>query len=372
MPMPIGIRKTELEGVLEIATGVARDERGFFSEAYSSGVWRDAGFDEEFQAAQKEDPTLTPAIYAIQQAQSSGGGGGMGMYPAFFRWYYHAGYKDAWQRREWHDPSMKREFDEYFQEALEKGWWEGLDYPRPEHEPRVHIESGGNALRRMRGGSKMLLEHLWPKLTMAVTFDLRMSATALYSDIVLPVAHHYEKIRFGIPGTHVMNMTFCDKAVEPPDEAPDELEGFRRLAEALELNESLFTAYYLKDDLREVWEQDDQDAAQTFLLDWIARAEASGIRMLMGFAKTLRIHALGILAWYDHEISTGPLEGTNNKIKTLKRQAYGFRDLEFFKLKIYALHKTGYAFLLWRILRGVSRLGRITVGCSVSSLREDA
>jgi len=48
MPMPIGIRKTELEGVLEIATGVARDERGFFSEAYSSGVWRDAGFDEEF------------------------------------------------------------------------------------------------------------------------------------------------------------------------------------------------------------------------------------------------------------------------------------------------------------------------------------
>ena len=193
-----------------------------------------AGFDEEFQAAQKEDPTLTPAIYAIQQAQSSGGGGGMGMYPAFFRWYYHAGYKDAWQRREWHDPSMKREFDEYFQEALEKGWWEGLDYPRPEHEPRVHIESGGNAMRRMRGGSKMLLEHMWPKLTMAVTFDLRMSATALYSDIVLPVAHHYEKIRFGIPGTHVMNMTFCDKAVEPPDEAPDELEGFRRLAEALE------------------------------------------------------------------------------------------------------------------------------------------
>ncbi len=54
------------------------------------------------------------------------------------------------------------------------------------------------------------------------------------------------------------------------------------------------------------------------------------------FQKTLRIHALGILAWYDHEISTGPLEGTNNKIKTLKRQAYGFRDLEFFKLRIYA------------------------------------
>lgn len=127
-----------------------------------------------------------------------------------------------------------------------------------------------------------------------------------------------------------------------PENLDDSKNERERLAEALELNESLFTAYSLKDDLREVWEQDDQDAAQVFLLDWIARAEASGIRMLIGFAKTLRIHALGILAWYDHEISTGPLEGTNNKIKTLKRQAYGFRDLEFFKLKIYALHKTRF------------------------------
>ncbi|MBR0238375.1 MAG: transposase, partial [Thermoguttaceae bacterium] len=39
----------------------------------------------------------------------------------------------------------------------------------------------------------------------------------------------------------------------------------------------------------------------------------------------------------------GPLEGLNNKIKTLKRQAYGYRNLEFFKLKILALHTTRYA-----------------------------
>jgi len=38
-------------------------------------------------------------------------------------------------------------------------------------------------------------------------------------------------------------------------------------------------------------------------------------------------------------ISTGPLEGTNNKIKTLQRQAYGYRDTEFFYLRIYALHE---------------------------------
>jgi len=52
------------------------------------------------------------------------------------------------------------------------------------------------------------------------------------------------------------------------------------------------------------------------------------------------------LAYYSYPISTGPLEGTNNKIKTMKRQAYGFRDHEFFKLKILGLHQTKYALVL--------------------------
>ena len=117
----------------------------------------------------------------------------------------------------------------------------------------------------------------------------------------------------------------------------------KRLQEALRLNEPLATAYYLKEELNEVWEQDDEAAAQALLMDWITYAESTGIRMLHNFAKTLRFHALGILAYYDHPISTGPLEGTNNKIKTMKRQAYGFRDHQFFILKIYALHESRYA-----------------------------
>jgi hypothetical protein len=52
--------------------------------------------------------------------------------------------------------------------------------------------------------------------------------------------------------------------------------------------------------------------------------------------------APGILAYYDQPISTGPLEGTNNKIKTMQRQAYGFRDHELFKLKIMAIHQAKY------------------------------
>jgi len=128
---------------------------------------------------------------------------------------------------------------------------------------------------------------------------------------------------------------------------PENLDSARneheRLAEALRLNKPLATAYYLKDELRLFWQQADKASAAAFLADWIARAEISGVRMLIQFARTLRRHRWGLLSYYDYPISTGPLEGTNNKIKTMQRQAYGYRDREFFILKIYALHQAKYA-----------------------------
>jgi transposase len=116
-----------------------------------------------------------------------------------------------------------------------------------------------------------------------------------------------------------------------------------RLKEALRLNKPLALAYYLKEDLRQFWEQPGKRYATLFLNDWIRRAKASGVHMLLQMAKTLEEHRSGLLAYYDYPISTGPLEGTNNKIKTMKRQAYGFRDHEFFKLKILAIHESKYA-----------------------------
>jgi transposase len=129
--------------------------------------------------------------------------------------------------------------------------------------------------------------------------------------------------------------------------APENLDPDRdesaRLEEALRLNKPLATAYYLKEDLRQFWDQPGKRFAGAFLTDWIRRAEASGVRALQQMARTLESHRAGLLAYYDYRISTGPLEGTNNKIKTMKRQAYGFRDQEFFKLKILAIHEARYA-----------------------------
>lgn len=116
----------------------------------------------------------------------------------------------------------------------------------------------------------------------------------------------------------------------------------RRLQEALKINEPLAMSYYLKEDLRQLWAQPGKRKAGVFLTDWCRRAKASGISILVQFAELLAAHRRGILAWYNFPISTGPLEGTNNKIKTMQRQAYGFRDREFFMLKIYALHESRY------------------------------
>ncbi len=117
----------------------------------------------------------------------------------------------------------------------------------------------------------------------------------------------------------------------------------QRLAEALEINKPLATAYYLKEELRQMWQQPDKKTAAEFIEGWIARAEHSAIGPLISMARTIASHRFGILAWYDHPISSGAMEGTNNKIKTMKRMAYGYRDMEFFKLRIMGIHEAKYA-----------------------------
>lgn len=111
-----------------------------------------------------------------------------------------------------------------------------------------------------------------------------------------------------------------------------------KLAEALKLNEPLSQAYYLKEELGLLWEQPSRAAMENFLRQWCGRAMDTGIALLRQMAKTLLVHASGILSWWEHRLSSGKMEGVNNKIKTLTRQAYGYRDEAFFILKLLSLH----------------------------------
>lgn len=119
----------------------------------------------------------------------------------------------------------------------------------------------------------------------------------------------------------------------------------KRLEEALLINRPIAIAYYLKEDLKLLWEQENKKEAKKFLGKWIAKAYASGVPLLYKFAGSLLAHRNGIFNWYDYPISTGQVEGINNKIKVMKRQAYGYRDIEFFMLKLFGLHLKKYALI---------------------------
>jgi DMSO reductase family type II enzyme molybdopterin subunit len=182
------------------------------------------------------DPTMTTEMTQNRAAEAAAELGGVGFpMPPAFVWYFQYGYKERWNDPANHDPSMKRTFDEYVQEAIDKGWWaERAAKTYQEVEPRVIFESGGNMLRRQRGGQKLLLEHLWPKLKLIVSVDYRLSTTGLYSDYVLPAAQHYEKLGNSMPSVHHLNFVLCDRATPPVGEALPDWEIGVRLVEKLE------------------------------------------------------------------------------------------------------------------------------------------
>lgn len=115
-----------------------------------------------------------------------------------------------------------------------------------------------------------------------------------------------------------------------------------RLETMLFENKNLYQAYLLKEDLRQLWQQESKGTARQFLNNWIEEACSSKLRPFQTLAKTLRERQEEILAWYDYPISTGPLEGLNNKIKVLKRRAYGYRNQAFFRLRILFIHETAF------------------------------
>ena len=133
-----------------------------------------------------------------------------------------------------------------------------------------------------------------------------------------------------------------------------EKDAAKRLERSLEINQPLQCAYLLKEELGELWQQDDGRKAWAFLREWAAKATASGIRQLQAMAKTLLRHAKGILSFYHTGLTSGKMEGINRKIRGLLASAFGFRDDDFLKLRLYALHEAKFTFVGKPVLFGTS------------------
>ena len=91
----------------------------------------------------------------------------------------------------------------------------------------------------------------------------------------------------------------------------------------------------LKEKLKHIWTYRSRTWAEKAVDQWCDLARSLKIRSVNTFVKMLDRHRYGIINHCDYPIHTGKLEGVNNKIKVIKRKAYGFHDLRYFTLKIY-------------------------------------
>ena len=110
--------------------------------------------------------------------------------------------------------------------------------------------------------------------------------------------------------------------------------GKTQLQQVLELNQTLSSVYVLKDQLKVIYHYRRRGWAKKALDRWCELAGEIDHPEMARFIRRLRTFEQGILNHCDFHIGTSVLEGVNNKIKVIKRKAYGFHDEEYFALKV--------------------------------------
>ncbi len=155
-----------------------------------------------------------------------------GAAPAMIFLYTHdEGYRRIVDNPAYHDPALTRPVSEYAREALEKGWMRVS--PPPGKSPRVFLYTGMNPLRRWPV-PEVIRQNLWSKLELIVTWEFRMSSSAMYSDIILPAAGWHEKAGVKFCQSYVPYVIVGEKAVEPLFECKNEWDIMARLAATIE------------------------------------------------------------------------------------------------------------------------------------------
>jgi len=113
-----------------------------------------------------------------------------------------------------------------------------------------------------------------------------------------------------------------------------------RLLEALEKEADLARAWALKEGLRAIYRKRRQDEAAAALDTWIRDAQASGLRPFQRAGRTLSKWTQEVLNYWRYPITNALVEGKHNRVKTLKRRAYGYRNDRSFLLRILSLIHT--------------------------------
>lgn len=111
-------------------------------------------------------------------------------------------------------------------------------------------------------------------------------------------------------------------------------EKIETLRDLVSINATLETAYLLKEQVLDIFDEQNKEVALVRLKKWFRNVEDAGIAAFGSVVATMQHYLYGIINYFDCPLTNGQSEGFNNKINILKRRAYGYRDLEYFKLKI--------------------------------------
>ncbi|NNN20495.1 MAG: molybdopterin-dependent oxidoreductase [Acidimicrobiales bacterium] len=180
-----------------------------------------------FGPSSKENPTALsrPGIWDFMSMSASMSS----TTPPIYFWLDHCGYEEMWNKEQWSD--SKRPLVDIIKEARPE--WEPYIRPGADKSPKILFQPGTNALRRTRGGRRMLLENLWPKLDLVVSIDQRLNSASLHADIVLPAAYDTERVNLQYPITHSFELAFGDKISEPLGESKSDWNIFSMICDAI-------------------------------------------------------------------------------------------------------------------------------------------
>ena len=212
------------------------------------------------------------------------------------------------------------------------------------------------------GKSKEALEGFWKRVRRnkvkieIVTSDLSAAFIASVIENALAAVHVYDKFHVSKLVNEAVDAVRRNVYAQETDlEKQKIIKGLRRLLltkdkdifdddrkkrldNILQTNTPLFHAYYLKEDLDQIWMQDSKEEGERQLAYWCERGRETKLQSFIKVANTLMARRTGILAWYDAPVTNAMLEGINNKIKVMKKESlYGYRDQEYFTLLLLGL-----------------------------------
>ena len=206
-------------------------------------------------------------------------------------------------------------------------------------------------LKRSRAKIKTIAMDMWPAYIKAAMnqFSSKVIVFDRYH-VISQCNRMLDEVRRG--AAHDASLTERDVYVgirylllQGEEKILNDQEAKAKLERVFTINRPLYIAYILKEELRALWLCPSRKLAKIYLKNWLRKAWASGVAEVIKFAATISLHRYGIIKYFNHRFTTGMVEGINNKIKLLKRQAYGFRDMEYFKLRIYNLHESRYSLI---------------------------